>query len=68
MELCSNSRHQKGEITFYSQDPQLWSGLPASLLSGVSYSVFMSGQELFYVSGKNRARMMLRQLPDHVIL
>jgi len=67
MELCSNSRQQKGEMTFYSQDPQLWSGLPASLLCGASYSVLMNGQELFYVSGKNRARMMLCQLPDHVI-
>jgi hypothetical protein len=36
MELLSNSRHLKGEITFYSQDQQLWSGLSASLLSGAS--------------------------------
>ena len=34
MEICSNSSHQKGEITFYYQDQHLWNGLSASLLSG----------------------------------
>jgi hypothetical protein len=67
LEICSNSSHQKGEITFYYQDQHLWGGLSVSLLSGASYSVRMSGQELFYVSGKTRTKMMLYQLPDHMI-